>query len=276
MRQRMDYASDLHRAGAGSKDLLSKLYCRFLPNTTDKEGDWMARHVLDQIRQFDESRTRLTEMSRRLEEEKLAILGTDIINRMEGFVVTSQCRKLHSMNQAMTVLDELFRGTCTLEEAVRMVPAGYRGNTGERGRNGELGLVLEKLFAPLEIIEVQRRAEDVICTLRQEWMDDTLFRGILTVSLYTMMVNGSWASEYAELPVSIEYIAVAVCCLVSVREIDAAAVKLFLLSGFLTAGTATVMFIGSAVSIYAAYFLTLHTAGEIIVSCSSERIGIAL
>lgn len=261
--QRMTYVSDLHQAGAKDEVLLSKLYCRFLSHTSEKEGEWMAHHVLDQIRQFDISQKRLQEMHKCPEEERLALLGEEIISRMEGFVVTSQCRKLHSLNQAMTALDDLFRGTCTPEEAVGMIPAGYRGNTGEKGRNGELRKVLENIFVPLEKTQIQRGAEKVVRSLRQDWMDDTLYQAILTISLYTMMVEVVWAPALVDLPVSIEYIAVAVCSLTS-AEVDHGAIKMFLLAGFLAAGTATVMFIGSAVSIYAAYFLTTRTVAELI------------
>lgn len=268
--QRMTYASDLHHTGAKNEVLLSKLYCRFLPHTAEKEGDWMARHVLDQIRQFDTSQKRLQEMESCPEEERLALLGEEIIGRMEGFVVTSQCRKLHSLNQAMTALDDLFQGTCTPEEAAGMIPAGYRGNTGEKGRNGELRKVLENIFVTLEKTQIQRGAETVVGSLRRDWMDDTLYRAILTIALYTMMVEGAWAPDLADLPVSIEYIAVAVCSLTSV-ELDHGAIKMFLLAGFLAAGTATVMFIGSAVSIYAAYFLTTRTVGEFILFASGTE-----
>ena len=266
MIQSMAFVRDLHQTGAKGEELLSKLYCRFMPDVTEQQGDWMARHVLEQIRLFDASRRSLQELSGRSEEESRTILEKDIVGRMEGFVVTSQCRKLHSLNQAMGVLDELFRGTYTLEEAARMDPAGYRGNTGERGRNRELQLVLDSLFAPLSKTEVQRAAEKAVGTLRQEWMDDSLFRGILTISLYAKMVNGAWPTELVGISVSIEYIAAAVCVLADHGEIDSAAVKMFLLAGFLAAGTATVMFVGSAVMIYAAYFLTVQMVGEFLLT----------
>lgn len=263
MIQRITFASDLHKAGVNEEELLSKLYCHFLSNTEEVQGNWIAHHVLDQIQQFDEMQKCLP--NRQPDKETLANLGENIINMMDGFVVTSQCRKLHSLNQAMTVLDKLFQGSCTPEEAAQMTPAGYKGNVGEKGRNDALHKVLDNLFAPMEKTKIQQQAECAVRNLRQDWMDDTLYRAILIISLYTMMVNGAWASDILDLPISIEYIAVAVCCMISGNDSDVA-VKMFLLKCFLAAGTATVMFIGSAIAIYAAYFLTTQKAGELILA----------
>jgi hypothetical protein len=102
-------------------------------------------------------------------------------------------------------------------------------------------------------------------------MDDTSFQGILTISLYAMMVNGAWPSERVELPASIEYITVAVCSLSSPATINGATIKMFLLTGFLAAGTPTVMFIGSAVMIYATYFLTDQTISNLILDSEKSN-----
>ena len=264
LKKYIDFAADLYQDGMEHEILLAKCYCQFVPNVEEQEGNWMARHVLEQIRLFEQNRERMLKLYNGPEEEKLAVLGEEIINRMEGFVVTSQCRKLYSINQAMEVLDALYRGTCSFEDAVAMTPAGYRGNTGEKGRNGELRSVLDRLFMPMEKTVLQNSAERTVCHLREDWTDDTLFQGVLTISLYAMMVNGAWPSKLLDLPVSIEYIVVAVCTLTSPLKINASAVKMFLLSGFLSAGTPTVMFIGSAVMIYATYYLTDQIVSNLI------------
>lgn len=275
--QRMGFVSALHDAGVNGEELLSQLYCRFLPDAEDQLGDRMARYVLEQIAQFEDARNQLQNWKDPSEEETQALLGEQILNRMEGFTVTSQCRKLHSLKQGLSVLDELNRGTSTLEEAVRLYPAGYRGNTGGKGRNEALRRVLETLCTPWRRTADQRKSSHILCTLRQHWMDETLYRGILILSLYTMLVSGERASAFEELPVSIEFITVAVCSLLSDGErekqtgepewregIDDLAVKLFLVDAFLAGGTATVMFVGSSVMVCSAYYWTARTVEQIL------------
>lgn len=261
---RMAFASELYLLGAKGEELLSRLYCHFLPETTGEEGDWVARHVVEQIRLFDEGRKRLLELSDRSVEEIQTLLGKRIIDWMDGFTMSSQCRKLRSMNQGMNALGEVCEETCTLEEVVQIVQPGYRGNTGEKGRNTELQAVLENLFRPLNQKKLEKELVQSAADFRQEWMDDTLYRAILTIVLSTI-VDKEENSLGLQLP--LEYLVMEVCRVVSTMEtsimadqreyLDSAVVKLFLTSGFLAGGTGTVMFTGSAIAIYAVYFLAV-------------------
>lgn len=284
--QRMSFSAELHQAGVEGEALLSRLYCAFLPDTAEQQGDWMARHVLERIRLFDETRENLLNLEDKPEAEQKTLLGEDILDLMEGFTLPSQCRKLQSINQGMDAFHALCQGTCIPEEVTQKVPAGYRGNTGEAGRDAGLKAVVEKLLAPDLAACAQGEAEVYLSVLWQEWMDDDIYRAILTISLYTMLVNGEGAKLPGELPVSVEYIAMEVCRLVSAREgkekqevpeaaqrrraVDSAAVKIFLAAGFLAGGTATVMLATSAVAVYAAYYLTTLAVGGLIISAAAE------
>ncbi len=262
---RMAFAAELHQAGIEGEALLSRLYGEFLPDTTREQGDRMARHVLEQIRRFDETRETLLDLAGKPEAEQQALLSGWILGLMEGFTLPSQCRKLHSISQAMDTLDEICRGTCLPEDAGRHPPAGYRGNAGEKGRNAGLRTVVEKLLDSGCAARVQREAEGSLSGLRQGWMDDDLFRAILTISLYTMLAK---AQVVPDMPVPIEYVAMEVCCLVSDQEgaVDAAVVKGFLMEVFLSGGTATVMLPGTGAAAYAAYHLTARAIGGLLSS----------
>ncbi len=261
---RMAFASEMYLSGVKHEELLSRLYCRFLPETKEEEGDWMARHVMERIHLFDEARKGLLELNGRSEEERMTLLGEYIIHRMEGFTLSSQCRKLHSIKQGLDALDQLCKGICTLEETIQTSQPGYRGNTGEKGRNAELQVVLENLFVPLKQSSLENDAARTVSDLRQDWIDDTLFRAVLTVIVYTIVAR---EENELDLPRPVEYIALAVCCLISdldaqvaseQREtLDSAVVKLILTSGFLACGTDTVMFTGPSIAIYSAYYLAI-------------------
>ncbi|MBR5534461.1 MAG: hypothetical protein IKU62_06410 [Ruminiclostridium sp.] len=251
---------ELHQTGLDGEELLSRLYCRSLPDISPEQGDWMAHHVLEQIQVFDKTRKWLQELDGHWEP-----LGEHILHLMEGFTLPSQCRKLRSMNQAMDALDELCKGSGSLEEMVGMTPPGYRGSTGEKGRNAELHIALEKLLAPLNQTGLPGDTERAVAALRQDWMDDNLFRAVLTMVLNAILARGD---KVLDLSAPIEYIALEVCRLVSAsddpKSVDSAAVKLLLTSAFLAGGTATTMLTGTSVAIYSVYYLIMMQVGRIL------------
>ena len=261
---RIAFATELHLAGVKDQDLLNQLYVQFLPGAKEEEGLRMAHDLLEQIRMFDVAQARFMEL-----DGQWNLLGEYIVHLMDGFTMSSQCRKLHSISQAMDALSELCKGTHTLEEIVQRTQPGYRGNTGGKGRNTELQVVLEKLFTPLG----ERKREGLPADARQTWMDDTMFRAVLTMAVFTSVAK---EENPLNLPLPLEYITLEVCCLHSALDgqkrkesgkeaelrhsVDSAAVKLFLTSGFLAGGTGSVLFSGSSVGIYSAYYLAVLAA----------------
>ena len=275
--QRMSFAAELHTSGIKGEELLSSLYCEFLSGTTRQQGNATAQHVLERVRMFDETRERLLGMEGKTEEEKQALLEKDILDLLDGFTLPSQCRKLHSLNQAMDALADICQGICSPEEMMEQI-SGYKGRTGETGRNEGLQTVAKKVLDPQQAARVFSGAEEHIFAPKQDWMEDDLYRAILTISVYTMLASGT--KTPGGLPVSIEYIALEVCCLVSAQTgkketpeeaqrrqtVDTAAVKFLLAAEFLAGGTTTVMLAGSAVALYAVYYLTALAVDEQVTS----------
>ena len=276
--QRMSFAAELHTSGIKGEELLSSLYCEFLSGTTRQQGNAAAQHVLERVRMFNETRERLLGMEGKTEEEKQALLEKDILDLLDGFTLPSQCRKLHSLNQAMDALADICQGICSPEEMMEQISAGYKGRTGETGRNEGLQTVAKKVLDPQQAARVFSGAEEHIFAPKQDWMEDDLYRAILTISVYTMLASGT--KTPGGLPVSIEYIALEVCCLVSAQTgkketpeeaqrrqtVDTAAVKFLLAAEFLAGGTTTVMLAGSAVALYAVYYLTALAVDEQVTS----------
>ena len=281
--QRMTFVNDLHKAGVEGKDLLSRLYCEFLPDTAQQQGDLMAQHVLERIRAFDETRENLLVLERKHERDKRKLLREDFMDLLQGMSMGAQCRQLRWIGQGMDSLSALCRGDTSRKNAAQEKPSAYMGSESEAGRDAELDQVLEKILDP----RVSARVQKAVFPQRETWMDEDLYRGILTISLYTMMCNGECGQELGELPVSMEYVAMEVCCGVSAQEgaeknetaeearhrdwIDSTAVKLFLAAGVLVGGTATVLLASSALVVYSAYYVTVLAVGGLVISAAVDE-----
>lgn len=266
--QRLEYAQSLYLAGENPADIPRKLYCHFLPDTSEYQGKLMADHLKTRIREFDRTRMQLAAYPG---EEGMRLLADQLGQLLERTELDRQCQQLYQIREGMVALELGLQTGAELE--INQI-GFYSGDVTPRARNELLRQVAEQLLAQPTQPECFPRWMPSQSRTRLKELDGDVYRAVLSMSVYTLMLEGGCGQVLRGRPISLDFVAAEVCrC--SVPDVsdtswekqgwlDWSTAKIFLAMGVLAGGCSVVMLSESLVVAYAAYYVTVLCVGALI------------
>jgi len=263
--QRLDYAQSLYQAGEDPAAIVQALYCRFLPDTSEYQGKLMADYLHTRIEEFDRTSRQLAVFQG---EEGKRLLAAQLGQLLEERELDLQCQQLYQLWEGM---DELERGLRTGTAPEGRQSGFYTGAVTPQARDQLLRQVTDRLLAQPAQPEAIPRWLLSRSRNRLEELDRTAYRAVLTMSLYTLLLEGACSQALQGRPVSLDFVAAEVCrC--SVPEVTRETggwlgwetAKILLAVGILAGGCAVVILTESIAVAYAAYYATMLSVGALI------------
>lgn len=276
---RLEYAQALYQTGADPDDIPAQLYCRFLPDTAPQQGELMAKHLQTRIREFDQTREQFCIRSEAEIKDLIIQQFKDVLHEKSLY---QQCSTLDQLLTGMGALD---RGIAERVQPKANSGWGYSGESSESARNHLLQKVAEQILdEPTFPNELEKPCEIPrwlvwAARARLSEMDDDACRAILSMCIYTMLIEGACENILQGSPVSIDYVAAEVCRnYVTEQEehsgrspaVDWSVVKVLLAIGILTGGCSVVVLSNSIAVVYGAYYATVLSVGALLLSCSGQ------
>lgn len=266
--QRLEYAQRLYLAGADPATIPQQLYCHFLPDTSAYQGKLMADHLKTRISEFDRTRVQLNVYPG---EEGKQLLSAQLLQLLVEYPLDQQCQMLYQLWVGMDAL-ELGLQTGTEPQANRT--DFYDGFVTVPARNKLLRQVTDKLLdQPAQPEHIPRwLLSDHRIRLKELDMDT--YRAVVSMSIYTLLLDGGCEQAFQGRPVSLDFVAAEVCrCSLSNQdqityesraELDWSVVKIFLAMGILAGGCTVVILSESLAVACVAYYATVLSVGALI------------
>jgi len=266
--QRLEYAQSLYQAGEDPAGIPQKLYCHFLPDTSEYQGKLMADYLRTRIEEFDRTSRQLAAYPG---EEGKRLLAAQLGQLLEGADLDRQCRQLYQLREGMAALE---LGLQTGVEPEMNQIGFYTGEVTPQARNELLRQVTDRLLDQPAQPESFPRWFLSQSRKRLKELDRDAYRAVLSMSVYTLLLEGGCAQTLRGRPVSLDFVAAEVCrC--SVPEVadaswvkqgwlDWSTAKIFLAMGILAGGCAVVILSESLAVTYAAYYATVLSVGALI------------
>ena len=266
--QRLEYAQHLYQTGADPETIPQQLYCHFLPDTSAYQGKLMADHLKNRISEFDRTRVQLAANPG---EEGKRMLAAQLGQMLEEYPLDQQCQMLYQLWAGM---DSLELGLQTGTEPKANRTDFYAGFVTIPARNKLLRQVTDKLLDQPPQPERIPRWLLSDSRIRLKELDRDTYRAVVSMSIYTLLLDGGCEQAFQGRPVSLDFVAAEVCrCTLSNQdqisyesraELGWSVVKIFLAMGILAGGCSVVILSESLAVAYAAYYVTVLSVGALI------------
>ena len=266
--QRLEYAQRLYQSGADPATIPQQIYCHFLPDTSEYQGKLMADHLKTRIGEFDRTRVQLSVYP---SEESKQLLSAQLGQLLSEYPLDQQCQMLYQLCAGM---DTLELGLQTGMEPQSNRTDFYDGFVTVPARNNLLRQVTDKLLDQPAQPERIPRWLLTDSRIRLKELDMDTYRAVVSMSIYTLLLDGGCEQAFQGRPVSLDFVAAEVCrCSLSVQyqisyesraELDWSVVKIFLAMGVLAGGCSAVILSESLAAAYAAYYVTVLSIGALI------------